>query len=206
MDLLDAVVMERGRVPAAEVLGDNYRTLVLCCDSRQVSRRMRQALLDFRDSDADDEHGNVAPELADGNAVERDGDALEGRFARLEAENAGLRESADSQARRLEELERRVAALEGDARQPGSAAALDAGRHGAGDEHGDDRSQSRQGDWRPPRRRPGMPDAGVVTLEEQLDEAYAFGPAAELVAEWRRLRVGGNHLVSRVARAQARVR
>ncbi len=51
-----------------------------------------------------------------------------------------------------------------------------------------------------------MPDAGVVTLEEQPDEAYAFGPAAELVAEWRRLRVGGNHLVSRVDRAAARVR
>ena len=51
-----------------------------------------------------------------------------------------------------------------------------------------------------------MPDAGVVALEEQPDEAYAFGPAVPLVAEWRRMRVGGNHLVSRVDWAQARAR
>ena len=35
-----------------------------------------------------------------------------------------------------------------------------------------------------------MPDAGVVTLEEQPDEAHAFGPAAPLVAEWREIRAG----------------
>ena len=51
-----------------------------------------------------------------------------------------------------------------------------------------------------------MPDAGVVTLEEQPDEAHAFGQAAELVAEWRRLRTGGNQPASRVERAQVRVR
>ena len=33
-----------------------------------------------------------------------------------------------------------------------------------------------------------MPDAGVVTLEEQPDEEHAFGPAAPLVAEWRAVR------------------
>ena len=38
-------------------------------------------------------------------------------------------------------------------------------------------------DWRPPRRRPGMPEAGVVILEEQSYEEFAFGPAAPLVAE-----------------------
>ncbi len=149
MDLLDAVVAERGWVPVAEVLRVNYRTLALCCDSREVSRRMRQALLDFRDSDAADEHGDVAPELAGGDAVERDGDVLERLVAALEAENAGLRELADSRAGRSEELEWRVAALEGDEPQPGSAAALDAGRHGAGDKHGDDQGQSRQGDLAP---------------------------------------------------------
>ena len=89
--------------------------------------------------------------------------------------------------------------------QPGTAKSVDAGQRCAGDELGDDQGQSQQGDWRPLRRRPGIPDAGVVTLEEQPDEEHAFGPAAELVAEWRRLRVGGNHLVSRVERAQARV-
>ena len=163
MDLLDAVVAERGRVPAAEVLGVNYRTL------------------EFRDASAADGHGDVAPEVGDGNAEERDGDVLERRVKALEAANAGLRELADSRAGRLEELERRVAALEGDARQPGSpgrVTALPVGRHGA----------------------------GVVTLEEQPDEAHAFGPAAPLVTEWRKLRTGGDEVGSRVDWAVARIR
>ncbi|MXZ89867.1 MAG: hypothetical protein F4W95_10055 [Chloroflexi bacterium] len=33
LDLLDALVEERGRVPAAQVLGVNFRPLVLCCDT-----------------------------------------------------------------------------------------------------------------------------------------------------------------------------
>ena len=49
-DLLDALVDEQGRVPAARVLGVNYRTLSHCCDSRQVSRRTRQALAALRDA------------------------------------------------------------------------------------------------------------------------------------------------------------
>lgn len=36
-----------------------------------------------------------------------------------------------------------------------------------------------------------MPDAGVLTLEEQLNEEYPFGPSAPLVAEWRGLRSAG---------------
>ena len=44
--------------------------------------------------------------------------------------------------------------------------------------------------WRPPRRRHGLPDAGVVTLEEQSDEEHAFGPAAQLVTEWQPGRPG----------------
>ena len=127
-------------------------------------------------------------------------------MAALEAENAGLRDLADSQAGRLEELERRVAALEGDAQQPGNVASSDAGQPRAGDEHGDDQGQDPNGDWRLPPRRPRLPDAGVVTLEEQPDEAHAFEPAAPLVAEWRRMRVCGNQVVSRVEPAQARVR
>ncbi len=51
-----------------------------------------------------------------------------------------------------------------------------------------------------------MPDAGVVTLEEQPDEDHAFGPAAVLVAEWRRLRTGGGQSVCRVERTQVAVR
>ena len=63
-------------------------------------------------------------------------------------------------------------------------------------------------DWRPPRRSHGLPDAGVVTLVEQLDEAHAFGPAAPLVAEWREVwaRTGNESAGSRVNRAVAAVR
>ncbi len=45
-DLLDTLVEERGRLPAAQVLEVNYRTLALSCDSRQVSRRMDAAGVD----------------------------------------------------------------------------------------------------------------------------------------------------------------
>jgi len=44
-------VEERGRVPATQALAVNYCTLTLCCDSRQVSRRMGRALLEFRNAD-----------------------------------------------------------------------------------------------------------------------------------------------------------
>ena len=41
LDLLDALVDDRGRVAAAEALGVNYRTVVRCQQSRRVSRRMQ---------------------------------------------------------------------------------------------------------------------------------------------------------------------
>ena len=72
----------------------------------------------------------------------------------------------------------------------------------AGDVQDDDLER----DWPPPRRRPGMTDAGVVTLEEQPDEEHAFGPAAQLVAEWRELQVREEKEDSRVDRARAAMR
>ena len=60
--------------------------------------------------------------------------------------------------------------------------------------------------WTPPKRAYGLPDAGVVMLEAQPDEKHAFGPAAELVAEWRQLRTGGAEAGSRVERARAEER
>ena len=35
LDLLDALVNDRGRVAAAEALGVNYRTMMACYDSRR---------------------------------------------------------------------------------------------------------------------------------------------------------------------------
>ena len=90
-----------------------------------------------------------------------------------------------------------MAALEDTKGQADDTGAVD-----APDDPGNDLGQ----DWRPPRRRPGMPDAGVVTLEEQPDETHAFGPAAPLVAEWRRLQAGGDQAADRVDRARAAVR
>ena len=201
LDLLDALVDEQGRVPAARVLGVNYRTLSHCCDSRQVSRRMRQALVEFhraRGSGAAEEGvGDVPPDA--------EVEALRQRVAELEDENAGLRELADEQARQLEELTGRLVELEGSEIEGGAAGVVDVDTHADGAsscERGDDMGR----DWRPPRRRPGMPDAGVVTLDEQPDEAHAFGPAAPLVAEWRQLRTGSGQNVSRVDRARAAVR
>ena len=150
-------------------------------------------MLDFRDSGG---VGDVDPDVADGDgATDGEGETLERRVAALEEENAGLRELVEGQGSQLEELARQVAALEGTEQQVGNTKAFDAG---------DDQER----EWRPPRRRPGMPDAGLVTLEEQPDEEYAFGPAAALVAEWREVRTGaqGGASGSRVDRVVAAVR
>ena len=202
LDLLDALVSDRGRTAAARSLGVNYRTMMNCYDSRRVSRRMRQALQEFRDAGGVD--GDVDPEVADGDgAAGMEGETLEQRVAALEEENRGLREVVEGQARQLEELTRRVAAL-GSSQEPGDdAEVVDAAD---ADAHDDDRVADIGQDWRPPRRRPGMPNRGVVTLEDQPDEQHAFGPAALLVAEWRKLRIGGGQAASRVDRAQAAVR
>jgi len=181
LDLLDALVEERGRVPAAQALGVNYRTLALCCDSREVSRRMRRALVEFRDRG-----GAGGGETEDGNGegpLDGDRAVLRQRVAELEDENAELRDLADDQARQLELLTRRLAALEY-SRQSGDApevVGVDTDAD-ADDALGHDLTDGVDQDWRPPRRRPGMPDAGVVTLEVQPDEEHAFGPAAALVA------------------------
>ena len=49
LDLLDALVEEKGRFAAARALRVSYRTMTNCLDSRRVSRRMWQALEKLRD-------------------------------------------------------------------------------------------------------------------------------------------------------------
>ena len=193
LDLLDALVDGRGRVAAAEALGMNYRTVARCQQSRRVSRRMRQVLEEFRDSQdvADAGPGIVA---GDGSGEDTEEPPQEGTVA-LEDENRKLRGRVEAQAEELEALRMQVAELEERARSPNVADAVDGG-------------QRQPGEWRPPRRGPGMPDAGVVTLEEQPDEEYAFGPAAPLVAEWRGIRggTGDGSAGNRVDRAVAALR
>ena len=189
LDLLDAMVKNRGRVAAAEALGVNYRTMMACYDSRNVSRRMRRALEEFRDAAGvgDDSGGEVD---YDGTADEVE--TLRQMVAELEEEARGLRGLVETQASQLEELGRRVAQLVREAQQSGESEPV------AGD--------NQPSVWRPPRRDHGLPDAGVVALDEQPDEAHAFGPASDLVAEWRQLRTGGDATGSRVDRARASVR
>ena len=189
LDLLDALVNDRGRVAAAEALGVNYRTVARCQQSRRVSRRMRQVLQEFRDSHDVDDDGPGTVAGADAGETQQD------RAAALEQENRTLRETVEAQAEELEALRRRVAEMQERAQIAGEDVAVDGG-------------YGQPGDWRPPRRSHGLPDAGVVTLEEQSDETHAFGPAVPLVAEWRevRARMGDGSPGSRVDRAVAAVR
>ena len=193
LDLLDALVDDRGRVAAAEALGVNYRTVARCQQSRRVSQRMRQVLQEFRD--AQDAGGDGSSVVA-GNGVGEDaGETPQDRAALLEDENRALRETVEAQAEELARLRRRVADLEQGERAPAGKDAIDDG-------HGKPEG------WCPPWRSHGLPGAGVVTLEEQPDEAHAFGLAAPLVAEWRetRARKGDRAQGSRVDRAVAAVR
>ena len=192
LDMLDLLIKERGQVAAAEALGVNYRTMMSCYDSRRVSRRMRRALTDLRDSCSLADGGGETGE-GDDRAEERDG-PLERRVATLEEEGRELRELVEAQGNRMKELECRVAELE-EGEQPRG----DAERVGGG---------AKQERRHPRQREPGTSDAGVVTLEEQPDEEHAFGQAAPSVAEWRDLRnpAGGNVAGNRVDRARAEAR
>ena len=187
LDLLDALVNDRGKVAAAEALGVNYRTMTACYESRSVSRRMRRALEEYRDTVVD---GGDEPDDESASDIAEQVVSLEHRVAALEEER---REVIEAQAKQSEELERRVRALEEGERHQSEA-----------DEVGVD--EGRRQEWRPPPREHGLPDAGVVTLEPQPDEKSAFGPAAELVAEWRAVRTRAEALGGRVDRAGASVR
>ena len=185
LDLLDALVNERGWTGAAEALGVNYRTVARCQRSRRVSRLMRQALVEFRDSQGVGDGGDGT-----GDDLE---ETLRERAAALERENRELRETVEAQAAELERLRQQIAEM-GDQGQP------------AGGNDAVDGGQGQPEGWQPPRRGHGMPDAGVVTLEEQHDEERAFGPAAPLVTEWRELRNRDFHAHSRLEQAVAAVR
>ena len=169
-EVLQQLVEYRGRMRAATALGVNYRTVVKNLDAGSLSRRMRRALQEFEAGPGPAE----SPEL-DGSR-ESDGRAqtVAQQMETLAGEVAHLAEMVEAQGGQLQELGRRVAGLEDIVR----------GRT-AGDVEPD---EGEAGEWRPPEREQGMPDAGLVTVEPQPDEEHAFGPAAGLVAEWRNLR------------------
>jgi len=179
--LLTGLVRDRGRVGAAGALGVNFRTLAASVDSGELSPRMRRALAEMVKADG------VMPDQPDGRIG-----ALERRVASMEEEVGALRETVDTQAKRLGELEGRLAKLEQTEVEAGEPESTVADRESEA--------------WTPPKRAHGLPDPGVVTLELQPDEEHAFGPAAEMVSEWRQLRTGGAERRSRVERAGAEER
>ena len=172
---------------AAEALGVNYRTMMACYDSRRVSRRMRQALEEFRDA------GDIVGDEPGDDEAGIDGESLERRVAVLEEENHGLRELVEDLKGQLEVLGRRVDALEGTEEQAGDT---DAGQ--AGDVQGNDQGR----DWRPPRRRPGMPVAGWLPWRSSPTR---YMPSAQR-RRWWPSGASGGLVGSRVDRARAVVR
>lgn len=164
LDLLDALMEERGRFPAAQMLGVNYRTLALCCDSRQVFWRMRRVLEGFRNVGG---ASGGATEGEDGGVV-----ALCQRVSDLDLENYELRELMNGQVLQMEELSRRLTVPEDGQQSRDAAEVVDADVDDKlDDDHGDCVIQ----DWRLHRCRPGMLDASVVTLEEQIGEEQPLG-------------------------------
>ena len=98
LDLLDALVSNRGRVGAAEVLRVNYWTMMACYDSRNLSRRMQQALADFRDAGGFVGGTEVGGSSGDGGVARDEAEPLEQRLAALEEEDRRLRDLAEAQA------------------------------------------------------------------------------------------------------------
>ena len=119
-------------------------------------------------------------------------EALERHVASVKEEVGALHEAMAALGKHQEEMEGRLAKLEESGDEVGS---LDSTAEAGG-----------SSSWTPPKRAHGLPDSGVVTLEEQPDEEHAFGPAVEMVAEWRRLRTGGSEGRKRVERARAEER
>ena len=176
--LADALVGDLGRVKAAGELGVNYRTLVKCLDSRQVTRIMRDALKEFGNAKP---AVSMPPAATDGvdpvvgpvvGPDEEEGGILAQRVADLDAENQQLTETVETQTAHLEDLRRWMGALEQSKRRSGLLGWLS--RFGRG-----------RGEGNTIRRHQDPPKEGVVTPEHRLDEERALGPAAPLVAEWR---------------------
>ena len=171
-EVLQQLVEYRGRMRAATALGVNYRTVAKNLEAGSPSRRMRRALQEFEAGSGPAE----SPDLDGSRGSDGRDQTVAQQMKTLAGEVAHLGEMVEAQGGQLQELGRRVAGLDDVTRERttgnvGPAVDVDVA-----------------GEWRPPERGQGLPDAGVVTVEPQPDEEHAFGPAAGLVAEWRNLR------------------
>ena len=176
---------EHVRGAAARRLGVSRQTMWRASTSGALSPSLRMELEKLV-REGDDEEAAVQREITE---------TLGSRVAALEGKlEAGLRQvhaartaiekqgddAAEGFARQLGEVERRLA---------GAETALREGRMAPRDR--DENAVMRQ---------------GVVTLEAGPDEDEAYGAAAPLVAEWRRLYGGGVDEGDRVERAMAEER
>ena len=189
LDLLDALVKDRGRVAAAEALGVNYRTMMACYDSRNVSRRMRKALEEFKDSWATE---NTAAGVEGDDGAADKVETLRQRVAELEEEARGLRGLVETQAGQLEELGRRVAHLVREAQQHGESEPLIGGGLRGGN------TGCQTPGWSPwksrptrkmpsARRRNWWPSGGNCELAETRLAAGLTGPGPRRAGgSWRR--------------------
>ena len=171
-EVLQQLVEDRGPVGAAKALGVNYRTVVANVKAGSLSRHMRRAVQEFEAGLEPAE----SPDLDGSRGSDGRAQNVAQQMKTLAGEVGHLAEMVEAQGRQLQELGRRVAGLED------VAGERTAGNVGPAVDEGV------AGEWRPPQREQGLPDAGLVTREPQPDEEDAFGPAAGLVAEWRDLR------------------
>ena len=184
-EVLQQLVGSRGRMRAATALGVNYRTVVGNLEAGSLSRRMRRALQEFEAGLEPAE----SPDLEGSRGSYGRTETVAQQMETLAGEVGHLTEMVEAQGGQLQELGLRVAGLEDVARE------RTAGNVGP--------DEGLAGEWRPPEREQGLPDAGVVTVDPQPDEEHAFGPAAGLVAQWRDLRTDLPNRSSRVDRARA---
>ena len=196
------VAKARGRVQAAKDVGLNYRTLARALDDQALTRFVREALLEARRAGSDDDGAQGTGETDE--ELERRVEAAEAQLADALDALGRERERADALERRLELVEERQAGEPGTGMMPAKPPATDPQdgeprTEQVAEEEGSAPSAAvlvSRGAHRP----------GVVTLKPLDGEEDALGEAADLVAEWRRLRGGDVGRGSAVERARAEER
>ena len=210
--VLDALIGDQGRVGATEKLGVNYRTLKNCLESRRLTRRMREALEKFvtlapvvgkplavaGGAGSQEGQGKTLAQLmadleAEIQKLRETGEGLAQRVADRETENRELQETNDTQTAHLKDRDRWIGVLvQGELRSGMLSKIGLSGRRR-------DRDAIIAGFADPPKPR-------VITLNHQLGEEKALGPAAPLVAEWREVSWRAATSEVRVERAEAEKR
>ena len=196
-----AIAKTRGRVQAAKDVNLNYRTLARALDDQALTRFVRDALLEAHRA------GSAAPEAegtGESEELARRVEAAEAQLAEALDALGRERQRADALERRLELVEERRAGERDTGTMPATTLAVDP----QGGEPGAEQVASERGSAPSAAEvvSRGAHRPGVVTLEPLAGEADALGGAADLVAEWPRLRGEEGRRGSAVERARAEER